>query len=289
MRFLFQNDLNGAQVETLSNRLCEILPVETLRKGYLAHEEMSFEWENGAATVATRLDAVLIGWGSQPKLEVGVASGAETLLLPCLSMHPVKGFCFPKEYAGRLKKEIIVKEALVQTAGRIHRFEMNLPARKVPTPNGKGSLCDVRYVTYRHLKSLRTSLTMHLYPTGRNDIMRESVYAWERHWGTIFFKALNADGRQNLFRIFTDEWVFVPGAQIWDDLCGTSGQRRASYKNYRLSFKDLPPLDRAETFGYYRTRYRDGVNGYILFMNLKQLMRLLGKWEDAPGLQFPGN
>ena len=112
-RILFQNDLKEAQMEKLSDEICGSFPVETLRKGYLIDEEMSFEWTKGSTTVSTRLAAVLIGWDLEQKLQLLVESGDETLLLPCLSMHPVEGFCFPEEYAKRLKKKITVRKAVV--------------------------------------------------------------------------------------------------------------------------------------------------------------------------------
>ena len=120
----------------------------------------------------------------------------------------------------------------------------------------------------------------------KRSISRGSAGAWGRRWERNSFQTLNEDAKTNLYRMFTGEMVFIPGLQIWEDLCGSSVQCFASYKNYRLSFENLPPVEGAEVWGYYRTRYRDGVNGYLLFMNLKQLMHLMGRGEEHPTYNF---
>ena len=278
-----ENPISPDEAQSLDAFAHAHLKVDAVRKGFRHQSSVRVGWAKGSLIRSTKFEAVFIGWHLPAPLLLTIKFENRLYQVPCLKIHPARGFYIPVSALSNIGSPIeVISLSLDTMFSREYPLNLNVVLRK-KTESINGIDCK------------RYGIPTPQYgcePQAEIDFRNKEQRLYEiigdflsNNLGQNLARSMNSDLRLAQYRFFNGEAMCIPSIQIWEDICGIGLSDRASFKKFEFYTSKNSYPHKLKTYGFLNTRYGADQNGYVIYLEINQMQSLFD-WQQLPGINF---
>lgn len=279
----FENPVSSEMAQSLEVFAHDQLKADTARRGYRHESIVRVDWVKGDLVKSTKFEMVFIGWQLPAPLWLKINFENRAYQLPCLKIHPAKGFYIPANALSSIGSPIEVISARFATVfADSYALNLNVVLRK-ETESINGIACRRFAIqTPQNGSDPQEEIAFRKKEQRFYEVIGDFL---STNLGQNLARSMNNDLRLAQYRLYNGEAMCIPSIQIWEDICGIGLSDRASFKQFEFTIGNNLRPHSLKTYGFLNTRYGSSQNGYVIYLDINQMPALFD-WQRLPGINF---